>query len=104
MGILGADMDVCLHQFGQCNFVSAKHACIFFDEVLVFSSTFFVTPKLCSHRVKVAALLCLNRKLYSLKMMSLSHSCDHTFESYFIFERKSKRILSLIFVAVQAKY
>ena len=37
MGILGADMDVCLHQFGQCNFVSAKHACIFFDEVLAFS-------------------------------------------------------------------
>ena len=30
---LGADMDVCLTQFGHCNFVSAKHACIFYDDV-----------------------------------------------------------------------
>ena len=29
----GGDMDVCLTQFGHCNFVSAKHACIFYDEV-----------------------------------------------------------------------
>ena len=26
-------MDVCLGQFGQCNFISAKHAFIFYDEV-----------------------------------------------------------------------
>ena len=37
MVISGADMDVCLHQFGQCNFVSAKQACIFFDEVTLLS-------------------------------------------------------------------
>ncbi|XP_067649895.1 PHD finger protein 12-like [Haliotis asinina] len=29
----GADMDVSLSQFGNCNFVSAKHACIFYDEM-----------------------------------------------------------------------
>ncbi|XP_070571752.1 PHD finger protein 12-like [Ptychodera flava] len=28
----GSDMDVCLTNFGHCNFVSAKHACIFYDE------------------------------------------------------------------------
>ncbi|XP_075747166.1 PHD finger protein 12 isoform X4 [Rhipicephalus microplus] len=28
----GADMDVCLRDFGHCDFVSAKHACIFYDE------------------------------------------------------------------------
>jgi hypothetical protein len=34
---LGADMDVCLAKYGHCNFVSAKHAAIFFDEVKEFS-------------------------------------------------------------------
>lgn len=29
----GADMDVCLTNFGHCNFVSSKHACIFYDEM-----------------------------------------------------------------------
>lgn len=29
----GADMDVCLTQFGHCNFISPKHAYIFYDEV-----------------------------------------------------------------------
>ncbi|ESP00983.1 hypothetical protein LOTGIDRAFT_238397 [Lottia gigantea] len=29
----GADMDVCLGQFGFCNFISSKHACIFYDEM-----------------------------------------------------------------------
>ncbi|XP_064650463.1 PHD finger protein 12-like [Lineus longissimus] len=28
----GGDMDVCLTAYGHCNYVSAKHACIFFDE------------------------------------------------------------------------
>ncbi|CAH1802163.1 unnamed protein product [Owenia fusiformis] len=28
----GADMDVCLTVFGHCNYVSAKHTCIFYDE------------------------------------------------------------------------
>lgn len=28
----GADMDVCLTQFGHCNFISPKHAYIFYDE------------------------------------------------------------------------
>lgn len=28
----GADMDVCLTNYGHCNFVSGKHACIFYDE------------------------------------------------------------------------
>jgi hypothetical protein len=28
----GADMDVCLTNYGHCNYVSGKHACIFFDE------------------------------------------------------------------------
>ncbi|XP_077466727.1 PHD finger protein 12 isoform X6 [Stigmatopora argus] len=28
----GADMDVCLPNYGHCNFVSGKHACIFYDE------------------------------------------------------------------------
>lgn len=31
--VSGADMDVCLGQYGQCNFISAKHAFIFYDEV-----------------------------------------------------------------------
>lgn len=29
----GADMDVCLTNYGHCNYVSGKHACIFYDEV-----------------------------------------------------------------------
>lgn len=29
----GADMDVCLTNYGHCNFLSGKHACIFYDEV-----------------------------------------------------------------------
>lgn len=29
----GADMDVCLTSYGHCNYVSGKHACIFYDEV-----------------------------------------------------------------------
>uniref|UniRef100_A0A8C1SQA8 PHD finger protein 12 n=1 Tax=Cyprinus carpio TaxID=7962 RepID=A0A8C1SQA8_CYPCA len=28
----GAEMDVCLTNFGHCNYVSGKHACIFYDE------------------------------------------------------------------------
>ncbi|XP_075891927.1 PHD finger protein 12 isoform X2 [Nelusetta ayraudi] len=28
----GADMDVCLTNYGHCNFLSGKHACIFYDE------------------------------------------------------------------------
>lgn len=28
----GADMDVCLGQYGQCEFISARHAFIFYDE------------------------------------------------------------------------
>ncbi|XP_037313950.2 PHD finger protein 12 isoform X2 [Pungitius pungitius] len=28
----GADMDVCLANYGYCNYVSGKHACIFYDE------------------------------------------------------------------------
>ncbi|XP_014670944.1 PREDICTED: PHD finger protein 12-like isoform X2 [Priapulus caudatus] len=28
----GADMDLCLTSYGHCNFISAKHACIFYDE------------------------------------------------------------------------
>uniref|UniRef100_A0AAQ4RTI9 PHD finger protein 12 n=1 Tax=Gasterosteus aculeatus aculeatus TaxID=481459 RepID=A0AAQ4RTI9_GASAC len=28
----GADMDVCLANYGRCNYVSGKHACIFYDE------------------------------------------------------------------------
>lgn len=30
---VGADMDVCLMNYGHCNYVSGKHACIFYDEV-----------------------------------------------------------------------
>lgn len=26
-------MDVCLTNYGHCNYVSGKHACIFYDEV-----------------------------------------------------------------------
>ncbi|KAJ7995867.1 hypothetical protein DPEC_G00231170 [Dallia pectoralis] len=28
----GSDMDVCLTNYGHCNYVSGKHACIFYDE------------------------------------------------------------------------
>ncbi|XP_063151140.1 PHD finger protein 12 isoform X2 [Candoia aspera] len=28
----GADMDVCLTDYGHCNYVSGRHACIFYDE------------------------------------------------------------------------
>lgn len=31
--LTGADMDVCLTSYGHCNYVSGKHACIFYDEV-----------------------------------------------------------------------
>ena len=29
----GADMDVCLANYGSCSYVSPRHACIFYDEV-----------------------------------------------------------------------
>lgn len=29
-------MDVCLTKYGHCNYISGKHACIFYDEVCVF--------------------------------------------------------------------
>lgn len=32
----GADMDVCLTNYGHCNYISGKHACIFYDEVCLF--------------------------------------------------------------------
>ncbi|EDV22608.1 uncharacterized protein TRIADDRAFT_59019 [Trichoplax adhaerens] len=32
MGI-GADMDVAVYKYGHCNFVSSKHACIFYDKI-----------------------------------------------------------------------
>lgn len=39
--LLGADMDVCFSNYGHCNYVSAKHASIFYDEVNhIFSSKF----------------------------------------------------------------
>lgn len=31
--VSGAEMDVCLTNYGHCNYVSGKHACIFYDEV-----------------------------------------------------------------------
>lgn len=34
--VAGADMDVCLTNYGHCNYVSGKHACIFYDEVCYF--------------------------------------------------------------------
>ena len=33
--ITGADMDVCLSQYGYCNFISPKHAMVFYDEVSI---------------------------------------------------------------------
>ena len=35
-------MDVCLGQYGQCNFISAKHAFIFYDEVSSVSVQIFM--------------------------------------------------------------
>uniref|UniRef100_H3CCX4 PHD finger protein 12 n=1 Tax=Tetraodon nigroviridis TaxID=99883 RepID=H3CCX4_TETNG len=32
IGSEGADMDVCLSNYGHCNYISGKHACIFYDE------------------------------------------------------------------------
>lgn len=32
---LGPDMDVCLQEYGHCNFISEKHCSIFYDEVLL---------------------------------------------------------------------
>lgn len=32
---IGADMDVCLSQYGHCNFISPKHAMVFYDEVSI---------------------------------------------------------------------
>lgn len=37
----GADMDVCLTSYGHCNYVSGKHACIFYDEVSAWVIFFF---------------------------------------------------------------
>ena len=34
-------MDVCLQEYGHCNFISEKHCSIFYDEV------FFDTPCYC---------------------------------------------------------
>lgn len=35
--VLGMDMDVCLTKYGHCNYASAKHAAIFYDEVSTFN-------------------------------------------------------------------
>lgn len=42
----GADMDVCLTTYGHCNYISGKHACIFYDEVCCFQITVLPTCKL----------------------------------------------------------
>ena len=31
--LLGKGADVCLSEYGHCNFISSKHACIFYDKV-----------------------------------------------------------------------
>ena len=31
--LVGPDMDVCLQEYGHCNFISEKHCSIFYDEV-----------------------------------------------------------------------
>ena len=31
---IASEMDLCLPDYGHCNFVSSHHACIFFDKVL----------------------------------------------------------------------
>lgn len=47
----GADMDVCLTNYGHCNFLSGKHACIFYDEVCPHTDTLnsFITAILNVH-------------------------------------------------------
>ncbi len=30
-------MDVCLTNYGHCNYISGKHACIFYDEVSAYT-------------------------------------------------------------------
>jgi len=37
-------MDVCLTNYGHCNYVSGKHACIFYDEVRVPESSANLRP------------------------------------------------------------
>ncbi len=49
-------MDVCLADYGHCNFVSPKHACIFYDEVrmssvaVIFSATEVVVGVCCVYK------------------------------------------------------
>ena len=31
--LTGSDVDICLLEFGHCNFISSRQACIFFDKV-----------------------------------------------------------------------
>ncbi len=50
VGLLsGADMDVCLTNFGHCIYISAKHACIFYDEVSTYSM-FYATVNIDSKK------------------------------------------------------
>lgn len=46
-------MDVCLTKYGHCNYVSGKHACIFYDEV---SNTAHILNVLTHYSYSVAIL------------------------------------------------
>lgn len=66
----GADMDVCLTKYGHCNYISGKHACIFYDEVwdlkspiaLTYKYDWFCTVPAVGHDVNVFCMLLLEHQ------------------------------------------
>lgn len=67
-------MDVCFSNYGHCNYVSAKHASIFYDEVNHFFSSKFVYLMVCDIVLikynnwkciclKIHNYICLNNKI-----------------------------------------
>lgn len=82
--IAGADMDVCLTNYGHCNYVSGKHACIFYDEVCNFKHLTCFTQKGGMIYNYICSFLLQNAKQYELLNYSehgttvdnVLYSCD----------------------------
>lgn len=73
----GADMDVCLTNYGHCNYISGKHACIFYDEVRAFKSAvllIFPLTTCWSHAVRLLMLIVLLCRIPSITSCSTTAS------------------------------
>ena len=75
-------MDVCLGQYGQCNFISAKHALIFYDEVsrLIFG-TFLKNDSKC----RIVQTRTGRTRIHCYESECLNNIYDFTVVNYLMF-------------------